>query len=107
MELSGAASSVASAIAVAAVGGRVVLAGSVATTPAVPVDPEDVVRRMLTVTGSHNYAAVDLREAVAFLMRTEHATELAEMTVVGGELASLHRVFSQATEHPRVAVTPN
>lgn len=72
LELSGHPAGVEQAVAVAEIGARVALVGSVsegATT--VILDPAVVVRRMLTVVGSHNYAAQDLRQAVRFL--GEHA----------------------------------
>lgn len=49
------------------VGGVLVLAGSVSPAPALPVDPELIVRRWLTLTGVHNYEPQHLRDAVAFL----------------------------------------
>lgn len=67
VELSGAATSVAACLDALDVGGVLVLAGSVSPGPAVPLDPERVVRRLLTVVGVHNYRAVDLADAVDFL----------------------------------------
>lgn len=52
------------------VGGVLVLAGSVTPGPAVPLDPEAVVRRWLTVTGVHNYEPRHLEQAVRFLAET-------------------------------------
>ncbi|MFP1603286.1 alcohol dehydrogenase catalytic domain-containing protein [Microbacterium sp. 2216-1] len=52
-----------------AVGGTVVLVGSVFPADPVPMDAESIVRRMLTVTGVHNYAAGHLADAVTFLER--------------------------------------
>lgn len=50
-----------------AIGGTVVLIGSVFPAPPVPLDAETVVRRMITITGVHNYTAADLAAAVDFL----------------------------------------
>lgn len=55
------------AIAAADIGGTVVLVGSVFPAAPVPVDAESIVRRLVTVTGVHNYTARDLVGAVAFL----------------------------------------
>ncbi len=44
-----------------------VLAGSVAPRGTVPVDPEHLVRSLITVVGVHNYEPRHLAEAVAFL----------------------------------------
>ncbi len=57
------------AIGSADVGGTVVLVGSVFPADPVPLDAESIVRRMLTVTGVHNYTASDLAGAVSFLAR--------------------------------------
>jgi alcohol dehydrogenase len=67
LELSGAAPAVRAALTAARVGGTVVLAGTVLPTPPVPLDPEAVVRRLLTIRGVHNYVPTDLSAAVDFL----------------------------------------
>ncbi|MGO2520621.1 MAG: alcohol dehydrogenase catalytic domain-containing protein [Microbacterium sp.] len=58
---------VAAAIAAADIGGTVVLVGSVFPADPVPVDAESIVRRLVTVTGVHNYTGAELASAVAFL----------------------------------------
>ena len=55
------------ALAGVAVGGTVVLVGSVFPAEPVPVDAESVVRRLVTVAGVHNYTGAELADAVAFL----------------------------------------
>ncbi|MBS9374230.1 zinc-binding dehydrogenase [Rhodococcus sp. B50] len=70
LDFSGSAEAIASLVPRLDVGGRLVLAGSVAPGPAVPVDPETIVRRWLMVTGVHNYEPGHLRSAVDFLTRT-------------------------------------
>lgn len=67
LELSGAASAVASALDSLDVGGVAVLVGSVSPSAAVRVDPERVVRQLLTVRGVHNYTAAQLQRASEFL----------------------------------------
>lgn len=49
------------------IGGRAVLAGSVATSPAYALDPEWLVRGWRTITGVHNYEPRHLAQAVEFL----------------------------------------
>ncbi|MFB7250125.1 alcohol dehydrogenase catalytic domain-containing protein [Microbacterium sp. NPDC056234] len=49
------------------VGGTVVLVGSVFPAPPVALDAEDIVRRLVTITGVHNYSGSDLSAAVGFL----------------------------------------
>ena len=58
---------VADAIEAVDVGGTVVLVGSVFPAPPIALDAEDLVRRLLTITGVHNYAGSDLSAAVGFL----------------------------------------
>lgn len=67
LEFSGAASAVGECLASLDIGGRAVLAGTVAPVGDVQVDPEWLVRGWRTVTGVHNYEPRHLEEAVAFL----------------------------------------
>lgn len=67
IEASGARAAVAQAVSTAAVGGVVVLVGSVFPTEPVDLDPELLVRRCLTLRGVHNYPPAALVEAVRFL----------------------------------------
>ncbi|KJQ53974.1 alcohol dehydrogenase catalytic domain-containing protein [Microbacterium sp. SA39] len=58
---------VADALAGVAVGGTVVLVGSVFPADPVPFDAESIVRRLVTIAGIHNYTGAELADAVAFL----------------------------------------
>lgn len=58
---------VAEALSGVAVGGIVVLVGSVFPADPVPFDAESIVRRLVTVAGVHNYTGAELAAAVAFL----------------------------------------
>ncbi|NUP28747.1 MAG: alcohol dehydrogenase catalytic domain-containing protein [Nocardia sp.] len=69
-DFSGSAAAVTAAVHRLDLGGTLVLAGSVAPGPAVPLDPEAVVRGWRTVTGVHNYEPRHLVRAVEFLTRT-------------------------------------
>jgi putative phosphonate catabolism associated alcohol dehydrogenase len=70
VDFSGAPTAIGAALGRLDIGGRLVLAGSVAPGPPVPMDPEWVVRRWITVTGVHNYEPRHLAAAVALLDRT-------------------------------------
>ncbi|RWA16748.1 hypothetical protein MELE44368_05905 [Mycolicibacterium elephantis DSM 44368] len=70
IDFSGSSDAVSDALARLDIGGVLVVAGSVLPSPPVPVDPETVVRRWLTITGVHNYEPRHLRAAVYFLDRT-------------------------------------
>lgn len=67
VELSGHPAGVAAAVDALDIGGRAVLAGSVAPTPAQAFDPERIVRRHLSLIGVHNYEPRHLQEAIDFL----------------------------------------
>ena len=60
-----------SALAALDTGGRLVLAGPVSPGPAVAMDPERMVRSLLTVTGVHNYEPAHLQQALDFLAQTQ------------------------------------
>lgn len=61
-----------------ATGGTVVLVGSVFPTDPVPLDAESIVRRLVTVTGIHNYTGAELADAVTFLTGRGRAYPFAE-----------------------------
>lgn len=67
LELSGARPAVQSLLAASGIGAVLVLVGSVSPTAPAALDPERVVRRLLTIRGVHNYAPRHLQEAVDFL----------------------------------------
>jgi putative phosphonate catabolism associated alcohol dehydrogenase len=73
LELSGSAAAVAAAPDITAVGGTVVLAGTVSPGVEIRWPAETVVRRLLTVRGVHNYRPEHLAEAAAWM---EHSPEL-------------------------------
>ncbi len=87
------------------IGGRVVLAGSVAPAAAVPVDPEAIVRGWLTISGVHNYEPRHLHEAVAFLTRTVAVHPWAELVDAPVPLAALGEVLHRG-RGLRAAVVP-
>lgn len=67
LEMSGAPAAVRTAIDTVGIGGVVILVGSVSPGPSIALDPESIVRRLVTIRGVHNYTAVDLERAVAYL----------------------------------------
>jgi len=90
------------------IGGTVVLAGTVLPTAAVALDPEKVVRRLLTIRGVHNYTPADLAAAVDFL--AEHARSFPFDQLIGRSfgLHEVEQAFAHAHAHPgaRVAIVP-
>src|SRR5690606_8852365 len=108
LELAGAAQSVESALALARTGGTVVLAGTVAPVGNVGLDPENVVRRMLTIRGVHNYHPRDLSAALAFLAGAGRSFPWESLIAAEHPLGRVEEAFADAHAHPgvRVAVVP-
>ncbi|MBL7262207.1 zinc-binding dehydrogenase [Paractinoplanes lichenicola] len=105
IELSGAAVAVEGALASLGVGGTLVLAGSVTPGPAVGIDPERVVRKLLTVTGVHNYRPADLQAGVDFLAGAHERFPFAELVEGRHPLGRLEEAFRPG-KAPRQAVKP-
>lgn len=108
LELSGHPQAVQSAIEVAGVGGRVLLAGSVSPGPSVSIDPESVVRSLSTIIGSHNYTVADLQAAVSFLERTPHRTQLAALVSEPMTIEHIEAAIAAACGGgaPRISIAP-
>ncbi|MCK9794271.1 zinc-binding dehydrogenase [Isoptericola sp. 4D.3] len=107
IELSGASAAVSRCLDALDVGGRLVLAGSVAPAPAVPLDPERVVRGWLTVTGVHNYEPRHLRAALGLLERTRGAVPWGDLVTAPAALADVRALLTgPAGTAPRAAVVP-
>ena len=109
IELSGSAQGVATAIAALRVGGTAVIAGTVAPTSPVALDPQMLIRRMLTIKGLHNYAPVDLVTAIDFLDATKASYPYAELQAENFPLADIESAFACASRQPgkRVAIRPD
>lgn len=107
-EMSGNASAVEAAIRAAGIGGRIVLVGSVSPSRAVEVDPERIVRRLLTIAGVHNYRPDDLQTAVNFLQDAHQKYPFASLVEKTWPLAEVQAAFEFAMQaRPiRVAVKP-
>lgn len=108
IEASGAPSAVAAGLDSVEVGGAVVLVGSVFPAPPVALDPERLVRGLVTVSGVHNYSAADLAAAVEFVEGSAERWPFAELV---GATFSLERlaegVALAAGGGPvRVGITP-
>ena len=64
---------------VSRMGGTALIAGTALPVPPVVIDPERVVRRLLTIRGLHNYTPRDLVAAVDFLEAGQHSFPFAEL----------------------------
>ncbi|MGB0578258.1 MAG: zinc-binding dehydrogenase [Limisphaerales bacterium] len=101
-ETSGANASVTAATTIAGIGGRVILAGSVAPTGPVPIQPEKIVTSLLRIEGIHNYTPADLTRAVEF---AAHQANESFPTFPLGEIDAAFDA-AQSGENLRVAVVP-
>lgn len=106
VELSGHPAGVASALAALDIGGRAVLAGSVSPTAPQTFDPEQIVRRHLTVTGVHNYEPRHLEQAVAFLAGPGSGYPWADLIAAPTSLESLPDSMLATGTLLRRAVSP-
>lgn len=89
VEASGSRAAVAGSVDAAAIGAVVVLVGSVFPTEPVAFDPERIVRRLITVTGVHNYTAADLSAATAYILRRWRAYPFTDLVGDTVALAAL------------------
>lgn len=89
---------VAEAIGAVDVGGTVVLAGSVFPVPPTPLDAEDVVGRLLTITGVHNGTGSDLSAAVGFLAGRGRAYPFADAVGAVHSLTDADAALAAAAE---------
>jgi alcohol dehydrogenase len=108
LELAGVAETVQAGLARLRVGGTLVLAGTVLPTPPIALDPEDVVRRLLTIRGVHNYTPQDLAAGLVFLDGPGRAYPFADLVSHTFRLDEVEQAFEYAHAHPgrRVAVVP-
>ncbi len=107
LEVSGAASAVRDSLERIRIGGTSVLVGSVFPAPPVPLEAERIVRRNLTLRGVHNYAPLDLREAVSFLVAHHRKFPFAELVRETFPLKRAEEAFRYALDEspPRVGIT--
>lgn len=106
VDVSGSDAAVRGALDLLTVGGRLGLVGSVFPTPGIQLVPETLVRRLLTVTGVHNYAPEDLATAVAFLATDADHDVFASFVPDSFALRDVELAVEHATAKrpPRVAI---
>ncbi|MFO7974594.1 MAG: zinc-binding dehydrogenase [Candidatus Hydrogenedentota bacterium] len=67
LEMSGATAAMQQGLQLLRIGGRYVWVGAVFPNSSLALDPEHTIKRLLTISGVHNYTPADLGEALAFL----------------------------------------
>jgi len=109
LELSGSRAAVEASLTAARIGGVIVLAGTVLPTPAVALNPEQVVRRLLTIRGIHNYIPQDLVTAIHFLVGPAQRYPFGDLIHATFPMLEVDQAFLVAQEHPgeRVAMVPS
>jgi alcohol dehydrogenase len=108
LELAGVPGTVEVGLALTRTGGTLILAGTVAPGGAVVLDPEQVVRRLLTIRGVHNYHPGDLAAALDFLAGPGQAYPWETLVAATYPLGRAEEAFAEAHRRPgvRVAVVP-
>ncbi|MCW1887367.1 zinc-binding dehydrogenase [Luteolibacter flavescens] len=108
MEFSGSSIAASGAIAATRTGGVSVIAGTTTPGGRVELDPNDLVRRMLTIRGLHNYAPSDLVTAIDFLTGTSGRVPFNSLQGESYPLAEIEAAFESSGRHAglRTAVIP-
>lgn len=108
LDFSGAPAAIGAALDALDIAGRLVLVGSVSPGPRVPLDPERVVRRWLTIAGVHNYQPRHLATALAFLASTTPDRDWASLVAPPLGLADLAHLLNDdgPARHARASVVP-
>ena len=103
-DFSGANIAIQNCIAAVRIGGCVLLAGSVFPSNAIPVLPEQLVRRVLTIRGLHNYISIDLAHAIEFLETTHTKYPFDQLVAKSWVLRDANDAFEFAVDHRPVRV---
>jgi alcohol dehydrogenase len=108
IDVSGSPAAMEAALAAVRTGGRVVLVGAVSPTRPLVVDAEQVVRRLLTIRGLHNYVPADLAAAVRFLERAASKFPFGDLVGCRYGLDEVEKAFQDAISGRslRIAVRP-
>jgi alcohol dehydrogenase len=108
LELSGHPQSVELGIGLLRPGGRFLLAGATFPAPPVQLAAEDLVRRMIRISGVYNYAPQDLASALAFLASAVEEYPFTELVGATFPLREANEAmsFAAAERPPRVGLIP-
>ena len=108
IDVSGASSAIEAALGWLRIGGQAILVGSVFESPSIPLDPQVIGRRMLQISGLHNYRPDDLQTALAFLGDISGSATSRSLVGASFPLSDIDDAIEAAHSHPhlRVAVIP-
>lgn len=109
VDASGATPAIETALEWLRIGGQAILVGSVFRNPPLALDPETVVRRMLRISGLHNYRPDDLAAALDFLAALPATALSRSLAGPSFPLSEIARAVTAADtqDHLRVVVTPS
>ena len=90
-------------------GGRLVLVGAVFPGPPVKIHADQIVRRMIRIEGIHNYVPADLKNAFAFLMKTQGQYPFQQLVEREYRLSQVNQAIEDAKLNKpiRIAVRPD
>jgi len=106
LEISGSAQAAEMGLKLLRLAGRAIWVGTVSPGPPVAVDPEMIVRRLLSIHGVHNYIPADLLTAIDFLSATRYPFADLVQAEYSLEEADAALNFSRTGAAVRVAVLP-
>ena len=108
LELTGSPALTEAGFEVTGIGGAIVLVGAVMPTDPIRLDPEQIIRRCLTIRGVHNYAQQDLEKAVEFLLEWGGRFPFADLVEASFSLDEIDHAIEHALEHKpiRLAIRP-
>ncbi|GAA5120202.1 zinc-binding dehydrogenase [Luteolibacter yonseiensis] len=108
LEFSGSAAAVSGAIAATRTGGVSVIAGTTTPGGKIELDPNDLVRRMLTIRGLHNYRPENLVTAIDFLIEASGTVPFGLLQGDRFELRNIENAFASSSSRSgrRTAVLP-
>ena len=98
LEFSGAQESINEGIQSLGIGGKCILVGAVFPGPKLNISAEVIIKKMITITGIHNYVPKDLSEALCFLEKNHDKFPFELLTSKTFPLSSANSAFHYATE---------
>lgn len=109
LELTGSPDAIETGLDLVRIGGRYAWIGSVLPTRSIPVNPEAIVRRHLTIYGLHNYSAQDLHRAIEVLDQYHRQFPFADLVGAIYPLDAVNEAIGHASRGSavRVGVKPN
>ena len=89
-------------------GGRYILVGAVSPVAPTPIFEEDIIRRMISIYGVHNYTPPDLAEALRFLKDNYNEFPFSSLVTDKFRLDQVEEAFQHAIRSRalRIAILP-